>query len=164
MADKETEAEWARMRQVEAERQKAAKAVREEDAKQGKVNLAFLAPTGTKTKGWSSNPDVVLADAEKMANRSLILALCGILLIVIGDMGNMVSQAFELGLAGLVLAIPGTVGALCAGVATLIAVIVMGYELYAKLKRGRSIDHAFFTALGAVLALVIYICLKKMIL
>lgn len=94
MADKETEAEWARMRRVELERKKAAEAVRKEQEKQGKVNLAFL-PVSTKTKGWSKNPNVVMADAARMADKSLVFALGGILLIMIGDMGNIVSNTFN---------------------------------------------------------------------
>jgi hypothetical protein len=163
MADKETEAEWARMRRVEQERKKAAEAVRKEQEKQGKVNLAFL-PVSTKTKGWSSNPSVILADAEKMANRSLILALSGILLIIIGDMGGVVSSTFNLGMAGVILAIPGGLGYLCVAAGMLIATVVAGYGIYAKIKKGQKLESAFWTVLWTFAAVVIYISLKKMIL
>ena len=164
MADKETEAEWARMRKVEAEREKAKKAVQLEQEKQGKVNLAYLDPAATKTKGWSSNPNVILANAGRMADRSLILMLGGVVLAIFGALGGIVTEVFKLGLAGIVLAIPGAVGGLCMGVAGLMAAVVIGCEVYFKIKKGRRISAAFSTALGTIAVGVLYIFLKKMIL
>lgn len=164
MADKETEAEWAQMRKVETERQKARKAVQLEQEKHGKVNLAYLDPAATKIKGWSSNPNVILANASRMADKSFILMLGGVLLSILGTAGNMVASVFNLGLAGVVLAIPGAVGGLCMGAAGLMAAAVIGCEIYFKAKNGRSFSVAFPTSLGTIVVGVLYICLKTMIL
>lgn len=70
MADSDTE-KWAlKSKQIEAERMKAAEDLANQ--KPDKSNLAFLGPKATKVKGWSKDPDVISADAERMGNRALI--------------------------------------------------------------------------------------------
>ena len=78
-ADAETEKEWAKSKRIDEERMKAARAL--SDEKPDKVNLAFLGPNMTKVKGWSSNPNVILASIERMGNRSMALALGGIVFV-----------------------------------------------------------------------------------
>lgn len=76
---------------------KAAKALSEE--KPDRTNLVSLDPKTTKVRGWSNDPDVILATAERMGNRSIIFALAGLVLNVIGLAGGMVSFTNKLGLA-----------------------------------------------------------------
>ena len=48
MADEQTEAEWKKSKQIEAERMKAARAIAEE--KPDRVSAAFLDPNSTRVK------------------------------------------------------------------------------------------------------------------
>ena len=43
-----------------------------EERKPDNSGLAFLDPKQTKVKGWSKDPDVVIADIERMGDRALI--------------------------------------------------------------------------------------------
>lgn len=76
MADAETEAEWERSKQIEKERMKAAKALAEE--KPDSVNLAFLDPETTKSKGFSRGREAILMSIEKLGNFSVAGILGGI--------------------------------------------------------------------------------------
>ena len=154
MADKATE-EWAeKSRRIEAERMKAARALMEE--KPDKVSAAFLDPKATKVKGWSNDPDVVLADGEKMGNRALILAVAGVILSFISSMGSIVSSTFNLGMAGVILEIPGWVGLGCIALAVLMALAAIACEVYLKAKKGRRLSPAFWSSLGAIGFIVAY--------
>ena len=62
MADTETE-EWAKKsKRIEAERMKAIRDLDENKA--DRANLGFLDANPTKVKGWSNDPNVILASAE----------------------------------------------------------------------------------------------------
>ncbi len=161
MADKETEAEWAKSRRIEAERMKAARALAEE--KPDKANIAFLDPKATKVKGWSNDPDVVLADGEKVGNRALIFAVCGIVLAVIGAMGSIVSSTFNLGMAGVMLMIPSYVGFAGMVLAVLMALVAVGCEIYLKVKRGRKFSVAFWSAVSVIVLIGIYFVVRGLI-
>lgn len=154
MADEETEAEWAKSRRIEAEKMKAARALANE--KPNKTNLAFLDPKVTKVKGWSNDPDVILADGEKMGNRALIFAIGGLILSFIGTMGGIVSSTFNLGLAGIILALPSALGLVCLGVAMLMAISAISCEVYLKTKKGRKFSVAFWSSLGTIALIIIY--------
>ena len=163
MADSETE-DWAnKSRQIEAERMKAAKALEEE--KPDKSGLAFLDPKATKVKGWSNDPDVIIANAERMGNRALIFAVCGAVLDIIGMVGSMVTSANDLGMGGLIISgLPSGIGMLGIGLAFLLAVITVGVEVFYKLKKGRKVTSATWSAGAAIAVCVGYILLKLFVL
>ena len=155
MADVETEQEWEKSKRIEAERMKAAQALAE--SKPEKAGLEFLGPKKTKVKGWSNDPDVMIASAERMGNRALIFAIGGIVLSVIGYAGGMVGSGFNLGLAGAIIsALPSGIGMLLMGIGVLMALVTMGVEVYHKIKAKRKLDSAFWTAVGAVGVVVVY--------
>ncbi len=161
MADKETELEWEKSKRIEAEKMKAAKAIMEE--KPDKASLAFLDPKTTKVKGWSADPDVILSSGERMGNRAIMLAFCGVILDFIGNMGEVVSSTFKLGLAGAVLSIPGMIGFFCMGLAALMAVAAISCEIYLKIKRGRKFSTAFWSSIWAVGIVVLYMVIRWLI-
>ena len=161
MADEETQAEWKKSKRIEAERQKAMRAVEREG--QSKADLAYLDPGATKVKGFSRDPNVILADAERMANRAAILVIGGVVLRIIGDVGGIVSTSFNLGLAGVILDIPGWVGLACLGVGVLMAMAVIGCEIYFKVKMGRRISSALWSAVAVLAIVVIYFVIRWLI-
>ena len=127
-----------------------------------KSNLAFLDPSATKVKGWSNDANVVLASAERMGNRALVLAICGAILGTIGNVGGMVSYANKFGTAGAIIsALPSGIGLLCMGLAVLMAVIVVGFEVYCKFKQGKKIGATFWSAVGAIVVVVLYFVLQR---
>lgn len=162
MADEQTEAEWAKSKQIEAERMKAARAVAEE--KVDKSNLAFLDPKATKVKGWSADPDVILADGEKMGNRALIFAVAGVVLSFIGSMGSIVGETFNLGFAGLILSIPDWAGFACMALAVLMGLAAISCEVYLKVKRGRRFSSALWSSVGAIALIIVYYVVQWLIL
>lgn len=161
MADADTEAEWAKSKQIEAERKKAEKALAEE--KPSKVNLAFLEPKATKVRGWSNDPDVILSNGERMGNRAIILAFCGVVLNLIGSAGEVVSNTFKLGLGGMILGIPNIVGLFCIGLAVLMAIVAIGCEIYLKVKQGRRFSTAFWSSIWAIVIVILYIVIKLLV-
>ncbi|MBR3228787.1 hypothetical protein IKF67_00940 [Candidatus Saccharibacteria bacterium] len=155
MADAETEAEWAKSKRIEAEKAKAAKALAE--SKPDKSNLAFLDAPDTKVKGWSSDSNVILAHAEKMGNRSIILAVCGVVLSIIGYVGGIVSATANLGLASIIISgIPSGIGFICMGLAVLMAIITIAGEITNKVRKGRKFSSTFWSALSAIIVVVLY--------
>ena len=161
MADQETEAEWEKSKRIEAERMKAARALAEE--RPDKANLAFLDPKATKVKGWSNDPDVILADGEKMGNRALIFAVAGVILSFISSMGSIVSSTFDLGMAGVILEIPGWVGLILMALAVLMAIAAISCEAYLKVRKKRKLSSAFWSSLGAIGFIIVYFVVRWMI-
>lgn len=160
MADKETEKEWEKSKRIDAERIKAARALSNE--KQDKTNLAFLDPNMTKVKGWSSDPNVILASIERMGNRSMALALGGVVLSVIGYVGGMVTSSFRLGMAGVIIsALPSGAGMILVGLAILMSLIVIGTEITYKIKSGRKFSSSFWTAVGTLVIVALYILISS---
>ncbi len=137
MADKETEVEWAKSKRIEAEREKAARAVLEEDQKYGKVNVAYLDPVKSKVRGWSSDSRLVIARAEKLATWSVILAPTSVVLMIIADVGDMVSMVNQLGLAGVMFSIPRYIGDACLLLSVFFGLIGILTSLYYKIKNGK---------------------------
>ena len=119
MADSDTE-KWAlKSKQIEAERTKAARDLASQ--KPDKANLAFLDPKTTKVKGWSKDPDVIRADAERMGNRALIFAIAGVTLSLIGYVGGIVISSSRLGVGGVIISgLPSGIGYTCLGIAILL--------------------------------------------
>lgn len=162
MADEQTQVEWEKSKRIEAERMKAARALADETP--DKSNLAFLDPKATKVKGWSADSDVILADGEKVGNRSLIFAIAGIVLSVIGSMGSIVSTTFNLGLAGVILDIPRWIGVVLMAIAVLMAIVSIVCEVYFKAKRKRKFSIAFWTSLCVVILVVLYFVVQWVVL
>ena len=161
MADKETEAEWAKSKRIEAERMKAAQALNE---KVSQENVAYLDPQSTKVKGWSSDANVIMASAERMGNKAVILAFTGVVLGIIGYAGGMVTTTFNLGMAGVIIsALPSGAGFMCLGVAVLMAIITIGNEIVQKVKYKRKFSAALWSAAGALATVVIYIVVRWVI-
>ena len=160
MANQETE-DWAqKSRRIEAERMKAAKALEKEGS--DKANLAFLNPKETKVKGWSNDSNVILASAERMGNRALVLAICGVVLGILGLVGGTVSTANNLGMGGVLISgLPSGIGFLCIGLAVLMAVVAIGSEIYRKLKQKQKIGTTFWTALGAIIVVILYFVVQR---
>lgn len=162
MADQES-LRWAeKSKQIEAEKQKAAKALA--DAKPDKSNLAFLDTPSTKVKGWSNDYNVILAHIEKIGNTSVILAVCGVLLNIIGYVGSLVSATSNLGLAGVIISgIPSGIGLICTGLAIIMAIITAIFKIIDKVKNGRKIDSTFWSAISAVVVVIAYFLVRWLI-
>jgi len=155
MADAETEAEWAKSKRIEAEKAKAAKALAE--SKPDNSNLAFLDAPDTKVKGWSNDPNVILAHAEKMGNKSIILAVCGVVLSIIGRVGGIVGALANLGAASAIISgIPSGIGLICMGLAVLMAIITIAGEITNKVRKGRKLGSIFWSAFSAIAVIVLY--------
>lgn len=155
MAGKKTEAEWEKSKRIEAERMKAARALEAE--KSNHENLAYLDPQKTKVKGWSSDRNVIMASVERMGNKAVILAFAGIVLSIIGYVGSMVTMVSRLGMAGIMIAgLPSGAGFVCLALAVLMAIIVIGSEINNKIKYRKKFGAAFWSAMGAIVAIVIY--------
>ncbi len=160
MADEETEKEWAKSKRIDAERMKAARALLNE--KPDKVNVAFLDPNATKVKGWSNDPNVIFASIERMGNRSMALALGGIVLSVIGYVGGMVAVNFKLGAAGAMISgLPSGAGMILIGLAILMSLVVIGTEITYKIKNGRKFSSSFWTAVGTLVIVALYILISS---
>ncbi len=159
--DEETKKEWEKSKRIEAERMKAAREL--EKTAEDKTNLAFLDPNATKVKGWSNDPDVILSNEERMGNRAIILAFCGVVLDLIGSVGEIVSSTFNLGLGGVIFVIPTIVGLFCIGLAALMAIVAIGCEIYFKAKRGRKFNIAFWSSIWAIIIVILYVAIKWLI-
>ena len=155
MADKETEAEWEKSKRIEAERMKAARAAAED--KPDKSNLAYLDPKTTKVKGWSGDFDVIMASAERIGNRSLIFAIGGAVLDIIGMAGSTVATTYRLGLAGVLISgLPSGIGVFLMEVGILMAMVTIGSEIAFKLKHGIKFTVAIYSAIASILVIVFY--------
>ena len=163
MADSDTE-KWAlKSKQIEAERTKAARDLASQ--KPDKANLAFLDPKITKVKGWSKDPDVIRADAERMGNRALIFAIAGVTLSLIGYVGGMVTSTLDLGLGGVIVSgLPSSIGYGCLAIAVLLGLIVMGLELHQKIKRSAKLTSAFWTGFSAIIVTVLFLIVRTVLL
>lgn len=162
MADTETE-EWAKKsKQIEAERMKAVLDL--DENKTDKINMAYLDPKETKAKGWSSDPNAILASAERMGNRANILAVAGVMFSIIGFAGSAVSSSFKLGAAGgLISGLPSTVGGVCMGVGGLMGFIAIGSELYQRFRFGRKLTSTFWSGSGALVVIIVYILAQTLL-
>lgn len=162
MADEDS-IKWAeKSKQIEAEKMKAARALVSE--KQDKTNLAFLDPKTTKVKGWSNDFDVVMASAERIGNRSLLFAVGGIVLDIIGMVGGMVTSAFQLGVAGAIIAgLPSGIGYFCIGIGVLMAMVTVGCEIVFKVKKGKKFTSVIWSAVATIGVITVYLIARWLI-
>ncbi len=154
MADKKTEAEWEKSKRIEAEKMKAARALA---AEKNDTNVAYLEPKMTKVKGWSNDPNVILASAERIGDKMVVLALAGVVFGIIGILGGIVVETFQLGLAGMMISgLPDGVSFLCFGIAVLMAIVVIGSEIVYKIKNKRKFSPALWSAVAAIIITALY--------
>lgn len=154
MTDKKNQAEWEKSKRIEAERMKAARAMQD---KKGDSNLAFLDPKSTKISGYSSDVNVVMASAERIGNRSLIFAVAGVVLGLIGQAGGIVTTTYDLGMAGVMISgIPDVIGSLSLFLAGLMSIVVIISSIFYKMKLKKKFGVAFWSALCALAIVVLY--------
>ena len=128
-----------------------------DENKADRANLGFLDANPTKVKGWSNDPNVILASAERMGNRAIALAVVGVVFSIIGFAGSMVASSFKLGAAGAMIAsLPSVVGGVCMGTGVLMGLIAVGSELYNKRKFGRKPTATFWSGLSALAVIIVY--------
>ena len=147
MADAETEAEWAKLRRIAKEKEKAARAL--EDAKQDKVALSCLDPAPARAKGFSRNRETVIRSVEKFANFSILFVIFGIMLELIGRAVAMTTMAVVAGiLQGL--------GTVCLVVAIVSAVTGVISSIYTKIKYKTKMNYTIWVSVIALVAFGIY--------
>lgn len=162
MADKETEAEWARMRRVEAEREKARRAL--EGNKPDAEGLACIGAQKGKVRGWSADRDLLLKKTEKLGAWSVILAPAGVVMGMIADAGSIVGAVGGLGMASAIISgIPGVISETCLAVTVLLALIVMPVELYCKIKDRHKFGAGWWSVVVALAIVAVYVLVKQMI-
>lgn len=160
MADKETEQEWAKLRRIEAEKEKARQAVRNE--KPDAVSLSYLDPKKNKVKGWSTDRRLISAKTEKLGTWSVVLMLAGIALTVISVAGSVVGSVGRFGMGGIIISgIPGGVGLTCMGVATFFAAMTIPIEWYYKVKDNSKFSVGWWSAIATIILLVIFMIIAK---
>ena len=153
MADKETEQEWARLRRIEAEKDKARKAIEEEDKKQWKVNAAFLdSMSGAKVRGFSRGSEALRQSSERLANWSTTLGVCGIIV----DFLSRIVDVRGLGMAGaMMIGVINVIGFGMIGIAAFLAAFNIGAILFSHKKHGISIVNLPLRATAMVLGIII---------
>lgn len=153
MADKETEQEWAKLRRIEAEKEKARKAIEEEDKKQGKVNAAFLdSMSGAKVRGFSRGSEALRQSSERLANWSTTLGVCGIIV----DFLSRIVDVRGLGMAGaMMIGAINAIGFGMIGIAAFLAVFNIGAMLFSHKKRGISMANLPLKSTAMVLTVVV---------
>lgn len=163
MADQETELEWEKSKRIEKEIKKADLAMMSE--KPSKANLAFLDPKSTKVKGWTNDSDAILASAERMGNRAIVLTISGIVLSIIGYAGSAVTTVSKLGAAGaLISGLPSGVGMVCLGLSVLMSTIALGSEIIARVRYGRRFGASFWTAVISLVLVGVYFVVMRLVL
>ena len=159
MADSEVEKEWDKSKRIEAERMKAIRDL--EERKPDSSGLALLDPKQTKVKGWSKDPDVVIADIERMGDRALIFVIGGVVLAIIGYVGGMATEGFHLGAGGVIISgLPNGIGLLSMGVGALMALATIGVDIYFRVRSRRKLGSSFWTAIVAIVVVVIYFVVR----
>jgi hypothetical protein len=152
MADAETEAEWAKMRRVAKEKEKAAKAL--EKTKRDSVVLSYLDPKPAKTSGFSANRETVMRAVEKFANASIIFMIFGVTLSAIARAGGMVTSIGHLGVGGAIIAgIPQAISMICILIAIVSAITGIISSIYTKIKYKTKMN---YTILVCIITLVIF--------
>ncbi len=158
MADQETE-EWAaKSKRIQEERMKANRALAKESLDASA--LAFLDPK-VSHKGYSKDASDVVRSFERFANISVVLAGAGLLFGII----NYVAASADLGTGGAVLtALTGIGEKVVVILAAFLAVLVLGATIFYKIKDKRRVGAELGTAIGAIVLLVLYLILFRVVL
>ena len=152
MADAETEAEWAKLRRIEKEKQKAVKAL--EKTESDKTALSYLDPRPAKTTGFSRNRETVMRAVEKFANASIIFIIAGVVLSFIARAGGIVSGVNNLGMGAVIISgLPSALGMACLVVAAVSAVTGIISSIYTKVKYKTDMK---YTLLVSITTLIIF--------
>ncbi|MBQ3476207.1 hypothetical protein IJH26_01705 [Candidatus Saccharibacteria bacterium] len=149
--DEKTKSEWEKSKRIEEERMKAARNLA--NHAESKANQAFLAPE--KARGFSRDPNVVMASAERMASISIIFTLLGIIFSIFSQIFAIVAEANKLGLAGSgVSMVLGAVQSIGIGVGALTGVIALVCTMIFGRKTHLNVKHIIITA-GISVGLII---------
>ena len=152
MADAETEAEWAKLRRIAKEKEKAAKAL--EKTESDKVAISYLDPKPAKTTGFSKNRETVIRAVEKFANASIIFVIFGITLSFIGRAGGMVAGVNDLGAGGVIISgLPYAISMACLLIAVVSATVGIISSIYVKKKYGTKMG---YTLRVSIITLLIF--------
>ena len=78
--DEQVTEAYKKQERIRKEREKAAKAIEEEEKRQGKVNLAYLDPaSASKVKGFSRGSEAKRQSLERLANFATAIGLGGLI-------------------------------------------------------------------------------------
>ena len=159
--DEETKKEWEKSKRIDEERMKAARNLAHHE--EPKANQAFLAPE--KPHGFSRDPNVIIRNAERMANISIVFTLLGILFGFFLQLASIEAEAFKLGLAGGGLAMVfGIVHGIGIGVGVLTGLVSLISILFLMRRISRNLKPAIITAsVSLALVTLYYIVLNFMV-
>lgn len=162
MADKETEIWAAKTKQIEVERVKATKALDGQNAR--KIDLAYLDPKLINSKGFSRDPNVIMKSIERMTDKGMMFAFGGVALGIISYVASLVGFAFRLGAAGGMLSgVMSGLSSIGLGLATLMSIIVIGGEIFFKIKNKKKISSSLWTAVWTIIIVVLYVLIRSLI-
>jgi cytochrome c biogenesis protein ResB len=156
MDGEKTEEERIKEERIQAERAKAAQALEEEQP--SKENLAYFDAKLFKkqARGFSKDPDAIIASAEKFSEKGVIFAPLGLALSIIGRMGGIVTELGHLGLGGVIISgIPSCIGTgltYLAGFLALATLVVSLINVGKSKKKIRSIIIADLFTIAVLLA------------
>ncbi|MBR5647805.1 hypothetical protein IKW73_02620 [Candidatus Saccharibacteria bacterium] len=120
-------------------------------------NLAYLNPKDFKKKarGFSKDPDAIIASAEKWSEKSVIFAAAGLALCIIGRMGGLISGIGRFGLGGVIISdIPSGIGAILMAVAGFLALSTLVLVLIYASKSKKKIIPIIVTDIFTIIVLV----------
>ena len=165
MVDAETNQEWEKSRRIEEERMKAMRDLNVRSANgKASVGAAFLDPSLTHKKGYRRDPDAIMMSTEKFANASVVLAVAGVILSIIGMAGGAVSQMNELGAGGAIISgLPSGLGIFCLGVAVICAFIGLISSFAFRKKISNKSSSAIWTSVIALVIVGIYFMIKMVL-
>ncbi|MBR0242760.1 hypothetical protein IJQ51_02320 [Candidatus Saccharibacteria bacterium] len=161
MADQETEARWAKLRRIEAEKTKAARDL--EERGENKANLAYLPIT--KPRGFSRDPNAIMQSAERMANISVIFCLLGVVFGVFENIFAMVMSAnpySSMG-GGAIAIIFSAVNALGIGVAAITSVVALICTVVFARRTKRKVKPIIITASTSLILIVFYYLVQNLV-
>ena len=126
------------------------------------LHLSYLPPQ--KPKGFSKDPEVIMASAERLANVSIIFAILGVVFGIFSSFASIETSAFNLGLAGagLVMVI-GTVNTIGIGVAILTGLVSLVSSIIFASKTKRKVKPIIITASVSLAIVVIYYIAQRLI-
>lgn len=159
--DEETKAEWEKSKRIDEERMKAARNLAHHE--ESKANQAFLTPQ--KAHGFTHNPNVIMKNAERMANVSIVFALLGILFGFFLQLVSIEAEAFKLGLAGGGIAMVfGVIHGIGIGVGALTGIVALVCAVFFAYRNGYKVKSTIITASISLAIIVLYYILLGVLL
>lgn len=129
-------------------------------------NLAYLNPKDFKKKarGFSKDPDAIIASAEKWSEKSVIFAAVGLALCIIGRMGGLLSEIGRFGLGGVIISdIPSSIGMVLMAVAGFLAIATLVLTLIYAGKSKKKIISIIIADVFTIAILVVGYFLNYMV-